>query len=287
MDLKKIFIYVLGSAQDGGYPHFGCKEECCQSVWGDISKQRSPSCLALVDMNVGKYWLFDITPEVKNQIHILDQFNCSLEGVFITHAHIGHYMGLINFGLEIMNTKKIPIYVMPRMKNYIENNSMFDQLIKNKNINLISLLNNEIFTINKNSSIKPFEVPHRNELSETVGFEIIGNKKSAVYLPDIDSWDTFEDNLINLADRNDILFVDGTFYSKDEIKNRNIEKIPHPEIVDSMKRFANLSSSNKKKLYFTHFNHTNYILRNDKEAYNNVLELGFSITEEGQTFNIN
>ena len=78
MDLKKIFIYVLGSAQDGGYPHFGCKEECCQSVWEDISKQRSPSCLALVDMNVEKYWLFDITPEVKNQIHILDQFNYSM-----------------------------------------------------------------------------------------------------------------------------------------------------------------------------------------------------------------
>ncbi len=285
--MKKIFIYVLGTAQDGGYPHIACNQNCCQEAWKNPEVHRFPSSLALVDMNRQKYWLFDITPEVKSQIHMLNDFGCSLAGVFITHAHIGHYMGLVNFGLEVLNTDKIPVYTMPRMRDYIENNSMLKQLIDSDNIELISLLKNNILPINSSISINAFEVPHRNELSETVGFEIIGNKKSAVYLPDIDSWDTFEDNLVNLVDRNDILFVDGTFYSKDEIKNRNIEKIPHPEILDSMRRFSNLSSTNKKKLYFTHFNHTNYILRNDKEAYNNVVDLGFSIAEEGQTFSIN
>ena len=192
MDSKKIFIYILGTAQDGGYPHFGCREQCCESAWKDLSKQRFPASLALVDMNEKKYWLFDITPEVKDQIHMLDQFNCSLAGVFITHAHVGHYMGLINFGLEIMNTKNIPIYIMPKMKYYIENNSMLNQLIDNKNINLTVLSDNKISSINKVVLVIPFKVPHRNELSETVGFQIVGNKKSIIYLPDIDSWNGFE-----------------------------------------------------------------------------------------------
>ena len=286
MNSKKIFIYVLGSAQDGGYPHFGCRERCCESVWEDTSKQRFPSSLALVDMNEKKYWLFDVTPEVKNQVHMLDQFNCSLAGVFITHAHVGHYMGLINFGLEILNTKKVPVYVMPRMKDYIESSSIFNQLINNENINLTLLSDNKIFNINRDLSIKPFKVPHRNELSETVGFQIIGNKKSVIYLPDIDSWDGFESNLFDIIKSNDILFIDGTFYSKDEIKNRDMSKIPHPEIIDTMHRLSDLSNIDKKKIHFIHFNHTNHIL-NDKIAYNKVIGEGFSISQDRELFYIN
>ena len=248
--------------------------------------QRFPSCLALVDQSKKKYWLFDVTPEIKNQIHMLDQFNCTLAGVFITHAHSGHYMGLINFGLEVMNLDKIPVYLMPRMKQYIESNSLFSQLIENNNICLKLLQGNESFKLNQDVSIIPFEVPHRNELSETAGFKIIGNKKSIIYLPDIDSWDEFESNLIEMVKNNDILFIDGTFYIKDEVKHRNIEKIPHPEITDTMNRLLKLNNDDKKKVHFIHFNHTNYILR-DAKAYDSVLSKGFSISSENQKFEIN
>ena len=287
MTQNKVFIYVLGTAQDGGYPHLNCKNQCCKLAWNNPSVHRFPSSLALVDINEKKYWLFDITPEVKNQLHMLDEFECSLAGVFITHAHVGHYMGLINFGLEVMDTKKIPIHIMPRMKNYIENNSLFNQLINNDNINLVSLSENNVVSINKNFSINVFSVPHRNELSETAGFQIIGNQKSIIYLPDIDSWDGFENNLFNIIKNNDILFLDGTFYTKNEINNRDVSKIPHPEITDTMQRLSKLSSVDKKKIYFIHFNHTNHILNGDKVAYNKVVDEGFSISKEGQLFNIN
>jgi len=281
---NEIFVYVLGTSQDGGYPHAGCKQRCCEFAWKNPKVKRLPSSIALINQNQNKYWLFDVTPEIKEQIHMLDQFNCTLAGIFITHAHTGHYMGLINFGLEVMNLKNIPVYLMPRMKSYIENNSLFNQLIENKNIEICSIEDSVELNIDDNVFITPFEVPHRNELSETVGFNIKGNSKSVVYLPDIDSWDYFENQLLDLIQKNVILFLDGTFFSKDEIKNRDINKIPHPEISDTINRLSHLSAKDKKKIHFIHFNHTNTILNEDKKTYNKVLDSGFLISEEKQQF---
>jgi len=284
--LANIFIYVLGTAQDGGYPHAGCEEDCCNLAWENPSLKRLPSSIALINKSEKKYWLFDVTPDIKEQIHMLNQFNCSLAGVFITHAHSGHYMGLINFGLEVMNLDNIPVYTMPRMRDYIKSNSMLNQLILNKNINIQSMQNEKRINLSQNIFIKPFDVPHRNELSETVGFEIRGSKQSIIYLPDIDSWDGFEDKLSNIIKKNDILFIDGTFFTKDEIVNRDISKIPHPEILETISHLSYLSDNDKKKIYFIHFNHTNKILSN-KESYDKVLDLGFSISKEGQLFEVN
>ncbi len=287
MNPNEVFIYVLGTAQDGGYPHVGCTDVCCEFAWKNLDVKRLPSCVALIDKSQKKYWLFDVTPEVKEQIYMLNEFNCSLAGVFITHAHTGHYMGLISFGLEMMNLKALPIYVMPRMKNYIENNSLFNQLIENENIQLYPIRNDLEIETSNNIFITPFEVPHRNELSETVGFKIKGSRTSVVYLPDIDSWDGFENQLRIMIKDNDLLFIDGTFFTKDEIKSRDISKIPHPEIIDTMDRLSDLPKDDKSKIHFIHFNHTNEVLKQDREVYNKVLDLGFSISKEKQLLNIN
>ena len=228
-----MLVYVLGTAQDSGYPQANCYEKCCQEAWINDSLKRFPSSIAIIDQEKKKYWLIDVTPSLKEQLDLIKSFNCSLEGIFITHAHIGHYMGLINFGLEVMNLKEVPVYVMPRMMQFLKQNSIFQQLLFNNNINLEKMKNNTLISIQDNFSIFPFEVPHRNELSETVGFSIKGKQDSIVYLPDIDSWHEWEDKLFNLIKTHDKLFIDGTFFSKQEISHRDISKIPHPEITST------------------------------------------------------
>ena len=278
-------VHVLGTAQDGGYPQVGCVKECCLSVWKNSENQRFPSCIALINQSTKKYWLFDVTPDVKFQIKMLEAYDCTLAGVFITHAHIGHYMGLINFGLEVMNLSQLPIYVMHQMKSFLENNSIIDQMIQNKNIDLIEIKNQE-FLIIDDIRVKPFTVPHRNELSETVGFQIYGESKKVVYLPDIDSWDGELNNLIRLIKSNDILFIDGTFYSRNELVARDISKIPHPAITETMQLLSELDQEEKKKVHFIHFNHTNDVLRDGSEAMKNVIDEGFLLSREMQTFQI-
>ncbi len=282
---KRMIIHVLGTAQDGGYPHAGCKDDCCAYVWDKSELHRMPASIAVVDQKNKKFYLFDITPSIKNQLHLLDKYNCELAGIFITHAHIGHYTGLFELGLEIMNTNNIPVYVMPRMKKFILNNQPMAQLIENNNIQIMDAKNNKAILFD-NLSVIPFEVPHRNELSETVGFRLLSSDKSVIYLPDIDSWDDWQVKLTEFIMDNNLLFLDGTFYKKNEIKLRDISRIPHPEVVDTMQRLSDLSSHYKKRVHFIHLNHTNEILKNQSEAFNNVINKGFSIAQENQIFEI-
>ena len=283
---KKIFVYILGVAQDGGYPHADCKKECCNKSWQDKNLMKHPSSIALVNQKLKKYWLIDVTPDIKHQIHLLDKFNCKLSGIFITHAHFGHYAGLLNLGLEVMNLKKIPVYVMPQMKNFIITNSITRQLLDNDNIEIFDLSDNSNIALKEYISIMPFNVPHRNELSETVGFKVQGRNKSIIYLPDIDSWNNWEENLLKLIEENDLLFIDGTFYSKDEISYRNISKIPHPAIKDTMKRLSALNVNDRNKIYFTHLNHTNPAIVEGSTEYKEVLDNGFFILKELKRFDL-
>ena len=278
-----MILHVLGTAQDGGYPHAGCKKDCCKLIWDKPLMHRLPTCIALIDKKNQKFYLFDITPNIKEQLHLLEAYDCKLAGIFITHAHIGHYLGLLDLGLEIMNTKDVPIYVMSRMKNFIFKNQPFRQLVDKKNIKIIEIFNKkDVFF--QNFKVKPFEVPHRNEFSETVGYKLIINQKSIIFIPDIDCWDQWDSNLINLIKENDLLFLDGTFYDKSEIKNRDISKIPHPEILDTINKLSSLDTNEKKKVHFIHMNHTNQILKPNTPEYNHLKKNKFNISQENQIF---
>ena len=281
-----MLLYVLGTSQDAGYTQVGCKGICCQTAWDRPEFKRFPSSIAIINQKEQRYWLIDITPEIKTQIRMIDSFNCSLAGIFITHAHIGHYMGLINLGLEVMNLKEIPVYVMPKMKDFIIHNTLLNQLVKNNNIKLSLISEDEEVNINNNFIIRAFNVPHRNELSETVGYRIIGKQKSAIYIPDIDSWSGFKENLFKLIKENDILFLDGTFYKKSEITKRDITKIPHPEIIDTMNMLSGLSNNSKKKIHFIHLNHTNDAIREGSQVYHTIIDSGFLVSKEHQSFNL-
>ena len=283
--VNQLVIHVLGTAQDGGYPHAGCQDDCCLNIWDQPSLHRLPASIAAIDQKNNKLYLFDITPNIKEQLHLLNSYDCELAGVFITHAHIGHYIGLLDLGLEIMNTDKIPVYVMPRMKNFILNNQPMAQLIENDNIKLMDIQNDKAILFD-NLSVIPFEVPHRNELSETVGFRLLSSNKSIIYLPDIDDWDTWDVQLDKFVIDNDILFLDGTFYKKSEIKLRDASRIPHPEITDTINRLSSLSNQHKKRVHFIHLNHTNNVLKENSEAFKYVVNAGFSITKENQIFKI-
>ena len=94
------YIQVLGIIQDAGFPHIGCDRDCCQGV---SPGQYFVSCIGLVDKKNKNRYLFDAIPNLHNQLRLLESFPNSeyiIDGVFLTHAHIGHYTGLMYFGRE-------------------------------------------------------------------------------------------------------------------------------------------------------------------------------------------
>ncbi len=243
--------------------------------------------MGLVDEINQKKYLFEATPYITSQSQTLQNKISSsnfLDGIFLTHAHIGHYTGLMYLGKEAMNASNINVYAMPKMKMFLEQNGPWSQLVSNKNIDIQELKNETKVTLSPQLSVIPFLVPHRDEFSETVGYTIIGPNKKAIFIPDIDKWEKWNKNIIEEISKVDYAFIDGTFYDAEEINNRNIAEIPHPFIIESMNKFKDLPLAEKNKIYFIHFNHTNPVLKKNSLQEKQVIENGFHISKINDTF---
>ena len=276
------YLMILGITQDTGYPQINCSESCCEIAWGETELKKMTTSLAIVDPISNQQWILDATPNITEQLHLLNKTSGinNIEGIFITHAHIGHYTGLMYFGKEGMNTSKIPVYVMPKMKKFLEKNAPWSQLVKSKNISLNLIKDQSFIQLNERIRITPFLVPHRDDYSETVGYKIQTKSKSSIFIPDIDKWEIWDKDIVSIVRDTDYAFLDGTFYKNGELK-RDMSQIPHPFVEESMELFSKLSNSNKKKIYFIHMNHTNPLLIENSKEKNKVHKNGFNVAVQG------
>ena len=279
----KPYVIVLGVTQDAGYPQMNCKKQCCEPAWENSSLRKTPACLAIVDPISKEQWILDATPNIKDQLQLLKLSTGTnkIDGVLLTHAHIGHYTGLMHFGREAMGSQKTPVFTMPRMKSFLEKNGPWSQLIKLENIILNKIISDSTFNLNKRIQITPFLVPHRDEFSETVGYNITINEATLLFIPDIDKWGEWETDIIKLIEQVDYAFLDATFYKNGELK-RDMSEIPHPFVEESMQLLSELSNRDKQKVYFIHFNHTNPLLIENSTAQKEVQKEGFNLAKEGQ-----
>lgn len=279
-------LVVLGAGQDAGAPQIGNAD--------DKGPRLLPSSLALIDRTQGKRYLFDATPAITEQLAMLDAIEppgdgLGVDGVFLTHAHIGHYLGLAWFGREAAGASGVPVYAMPRMAQFLRSNGPWSQLVELGNIALVEMEAQHfaMIEVSPNVSVIPFLVPHRDEYSETVGLVILTPGGSALYLPDIDSWD----GLIALRGRDgeirkapefyDHIFIDATFWDDNELPGRDMSEIPHPRVTETMDRLQELPASERAKVHFIHYNHTNPIRDPQSAESREVAERGFRIARRG------
>ena len=283
---KRPYAVVLGTTQDGGYPQAGCIKSCCSSLWKNSDHSKMVSSIGLVSDSKNS-WIIDATPDFPRQYHILkDKHKTSIKGIFLTHAHMGHYSGLLHLGREVMGRKKMDVFAMSRMKSFLEENAPWNQLVELENIILNKIFPDQEIQIDQSIIIEPILVPHRDEFSETIAFKIMGENKSLVYIPDIDKWNIWERDILKIIMNNDYILIDGTFFDSNEIPNRDMTEIPHPFISESIELFLDLNRYNRNKVFFIHLNHTNPVIKNNSAAYNKVIKNGFNVAQEGQRFNL-
>ena len=281
-NLSTPYVVILGVAQDAGFPQIGCEKDQCKRYWQGEVGPRHVSSIALVDPSSQSTWIFDATPDFKYQLQALKQQvpAYSLDGIFITHAHIGHYTGLMQLGHEAMGAQEVAVYAMPILSNYLKSNGPWSQLVNYRNIMLNSLQADRPTFLTNELSVTPFLVPHRDEYSETVGFKIQYGETSLLYIPDINKWEVWERSIEEEILKVDYALLDGTFYDANELPGRDMSEIPHPFIQESIHRFRKLASVEKQKIIFTHFNHTNPLILNSPER-DYVKSLGYRVAEEG------
>ena len=290
MDPVHPTLLVLGTIQDAGSPQVGCRKDCCKDLWQYPDPARKVVSLGLIDPSDHKKYLFEASPDMVSQLMYLNEFyptsNTLPDGIFLTHAHIGHYTGLMYLGKEAINAQKIPVHAMPKMLEFLSHNGPWSQLVTNENILLTAIKNELIIELTDQLKITPILVPHRDEFSETVGYRIAGPMKSALFIPDIDKWSKWDHNIVEEIKKVDYAFLDATFYDGAELNNRDMSEIPHPFIAESIALFEQLPMEQKNKVHFIHFNHTNPVLNSSSEAYKNLISQGFHISKMGDRFTL-
>jgi len=291
MPNSSIELIVLGITQDGGFPQAGCYKACCNDAWNSPDKRKFAISLALVNYTSKQWWLFEATPDFREQLHLFrnitqQKFKILPDGIVLSHAHIGHYTGLIHLGMEAASANKLPLYVQPKMFKYLSTNGPWRQLVEMENVDLHKMNIEEELILSNEIKIETFEVPHRDEFSETVGFKIKGANKSVLFIPDIDKWQKWNKSITNEIESCNYAILDGSFYEDGEIKGRSMEEIAHPFITESMQLFENISTENKHKIYFAHLNHTNPVLDNNSIEYKAVINQNFNILSQGSKFSL-
>jgi len=211
--------------------------------------------LGLVDYNTRQSWLIDATPDLREQWHGLHRLapDCSLAGIVLTHAHIGHYTGLIHLGREAWNVQGLPVYVSPRMASFLRGNGPWSQLVALGNIELRLLSPDCETQLSPNLHLTSMAVPHRDEWSDTLAFVVRGPARRLFYCPDIDAWDRWDHDLRGFVAGMDVALLDGTFFSADELAGRDLSQIPHPMVTDTAERLAGVDCD----VQLTHLNHSN------------------------------
>tara|TARA_B110000003_G_scaffold180063_1_gene179292 strand:+ start:1282 stop:2223 length:942 start_codon:yes stop_codon:yes gene_type:complete len=286
---ERVELLVLGNVQDGGSPHIGCGRPCCRNLFLRPRSERRVVSLGLISRAWGETALFEATPDLPSQWATLaERSGVSQPSViFLTHAHIGHYTGLMQLGREAMGAQSVRVAAMPRMAEFLATNGPWSQLVDLNNIAIVSLEEDQAIPVFREEvSVTALRVPHRDEFSETVGYSIEGPNRSALFIPDIDKWTVWERSLAEELARVDLAFIDATFFDVAEVNHRDMAEIPHPFVVETMDALDKLPDSERAKVYFIHMNHTNPLLDPESEASQVVETKGYHVARDGMSFGL-
>lgn len=287
------YVVVLGTAQDGGSPQIDSPLDHPARL--DPAERRLATCLGIVDPATGRRFLVEATPDLREQAWALARAEppaatpVRLDGVFVTHAHVGHYAGLLFLGHESMGARGVPVYAAPRMAEFLRTSGPWDQLVRYGNVALRPLVLDAPTAIADGVSVTAFAVPHRQEYSEVVGLRIDGPARSVLFLPDIDSWELWKDMGVDLVDvvrAVDRAYVDATFHDDGELPGRDMSGFPHPRIVDTMERLSALDPAQRAKVRFIHLNHTNPAQWPGSAARRAIERRGFGVAVRGEVFGL-
>ena len=290
------YLMVLGTAQDAGYPQIGCKEAHCEAARKDPSKRRFAVSLLLADPATGRRFLFDCGPDIREQVELARGHPSSrveegprpplFDGIFLTHAHMGHYSGLIEMGREAYGARDLPVWGSERMRAFLSREAPWRLLVETGALVLRPISPESAIDLGSALRVEALRVPHRDEFSDTMAFRIRGPRRSVLYLPDIDKWETLSPSIESLIEGVDLALLDGTFFGADEVPGRSMAEIPHPFIEESMRRFAGLSAEQRRKVRFIHLNHGNPAMDPDGSAAGAVRAAGLGLAEQGELIDL-
>jgi len=252
----------------------------------DPSRRERVACLGLIDDASGQRFLIDATPDLASQLDSLNEGRTlanarrPVDGILLTHAHIGHYAGLMYLGREALGADHVPVLATARMARFLRDNGPWSQLVALGHIEVREMPIGRPVSLGS-LEVTAVRVPHRDELSDTVGFRVRGPSRSLLYIPDIDKWERWDRRIEEEVARADAALLDGTFLDMGEVPGRSLGEIPHPLVGETMALLS--APALRGRAVFIHLNHTNPLLW-DPARVRSVEDRGFAIARDGDAY---
>jgi pyrroloquinoline quinone biosynthesis protein B len=287
----RVEAIVLGIAQDAGVPQANCRCARCDRARRNPRHRHFASSLALLDLTDRKTWLVEATPDVREQLDLLAahplqplrEGRTPLDGVLLTHAHVGHYAGLIHFGREAMGSRGLPVHCTDRLASFLETNGPWSLAVELGHLALRRIEVERPFPLGAHVTVTALTVPHRDELSDTVAFVIRGPRRTLLWLPDIDKWEKWDRRLEDVLAGVDVALLDATFYSGGELPDRPLRDVPHPTVEETLARLAAWKPEvgARPRILLIHVNHSNPLLGPGRREARVVEAAGIEVATEG------
>lgn len=282
MSGSETLLVIMGSAQDGGVPQLGMHEA------GSI--ERTAASAAILGPR-GEALLLDASPDVRRQQRALLSYpryaarhGNAFDGILLTHGHIGHYAGLVQFGMEAHNADLVPCWGTRRMGAFLRSNEPWARLFREGHLVFYEIAPGEAFQPIPGLIAEAVAVPHRDEYTDTVGYVITASAgRSALYLPDLDDWSNW-DACDSVVEAVDVAVVDATFFDDSEALGRLLAEVPHPFVVDTVARFEARAAATRFVL--SHLNRSNPLCDPESEQSAWVRARGFEVAWDGMAIQL-
>lgn len=291
------YAILLGLAQDGGRPQIGCELACCRAL---TPAERVPVVSVLVvDPRSGRRWLLDASPDVGAQLRAAGARQARppvdgrrpplVDGIFLTHAHAGHYAGLLAFGREAYGSAGLRLHASERMGAFLRANAPWNALLSEgeaSGATLETLVPGRAIALAEDLTITALAVPHRDELSDTLAFRVTGPRATLLYAPDTDGWEHWDPPVETVLATVDVALLDATFFAPDELPGRDLSAVPHPFLRDSITRFGRLPERTRAGVRFVHLNHSNPAWNEDGPEHATLRAAGLRLGRVGERFEL-
>lgn len=302
-------IEVLGSSAGGGLPQFNCNCDNCKGYRkGKKSiKRRTQSSITISED--GENWvLFNTSPDILEQIHNSpflhpqQRRETKIKAIIFIDAQIDHTTGLLMLREgcphQVYCTKEVheelntsfPLFKM--LQHWDGGGVIYNEIAFNKQPFFIPVMPNcEFYAVPLISNAPPYsKYRDRPRVGDNIGVVVLNKKtrKRLFYLPGLG---VLEKHIIEEMSQADILLVDGTVWTNDEmIKNGFSSKLGtdmgHLPLRDKGGLIDLLDTLTKPRKILIHINNTNPILDEESPEYKELISHGIEVSYDGMSIEI-
>ena len=293
---------LLGTAAGGGFPQWNCACDKCASSRAEPEKVSPRMQLqAAVWNSSDAIFLLNASPDLRFQIEAnpelrprtnLGNRNTPIQGIVLTTADLDQILGL----LLLREFQPLTLYATALIRRVLEANSFLRMLERVPNqLSWVEIQAGVPFALGTSDIVcTPFAMPGelpvyaREFTSDRPGQASLGlllecGGMRIAYTPVVPA---ITDSLRTIYSRCEAIFVDGTFWSDEELSKTHAgmptaQAIGHVPMSGKDGTIALLSDVPALQRVFVHLNNTNPVLDPRSGAYNAVVEAGWKIGQDG------